>query len=101
MLLAADLSLGGCASLIQSASVSEAYKHYELQKHERTLELIIQAENADAMSDELKAELTYLKAPTYERLGQYETAQTLYEYLAEEHGKTQFGYLAVKQLNAR
>lgn len=101
LLLAATLSLGGCASLIQSASVSEAYKHYELQKYERTLELIIQAENADTMSDEMKAELTYLKAQTYERLGFHETAQTLYEYLAKEHGKTQYGYLAVKQLNAR
>ena len=101
LLLAATLSLGGCASLIQSASVSEAYKHYELQKYERTLELIIRAENADTMSDEMKAELTYLKAQTYERLGLYETAHTLYEYLAKEHGKTQYGYLAVKQLNAR
>lgn len=100
LLLAATLSLGGCASLIQSASVSEAYKHYELHKYERTLELITQAENADATSDKLKAELTYLKAQTYERLGRYETAQTLYEYLAKEHGKTQYGYLAAKQLSA-
>ena len=100
LLLAATLSLGGCASLIQSASVSEAYKHYELQKYERTLDLITQAENADAMSDDMKAELTYLKAQTYERLGLYDTAQALYEYLAKEHGKTQYGYIAVKQLNA-
>jgi lipoprotein NlpI len=100
LILAATLSLGGCASLIQSASVSEAYKHYELQKYERTLELITQAENADAMSDDMKAELTYLKAQTYERLGLYDTAQALYEYLAKEHGKTQYGYIAVKQLNA-
>ena len=100
MLLAATLSLGGCASLIQSASVSEAYKHFELQKYERTLALITQAENADAMSDEMKAELTYLKAQTYERLDFFETAQTLYEYLAKEHGKTQYGYLAAKQLDA-
>jgi len=100
LLLTATLSLGGCASLIQSASVSEAYKHYELQKYERTLELITQAENADAMSDDMKAELTYLKAQTYERLGLYDTAQALYEYLAKEHGKTQYGYIAAKQLNA-
>jgi len=100
LLLAATLSLGGCASLIQSASVSEAYKHYDLQKYKRTLELITQAENADAMSDEMKAELTYLRAQTYEKLGLKETAQTLYEYLAREHSNSQYGYLAVKQLNA-
>lgn len=84
----------------QSVSVSEAYKHYELQKYERTLELITQAENAGAMSDETKTELTYLKAQTHERLGLSETALTLYEYLATEHARTQYGYLATKQLNS-
>lgn len=99
MLLAVALSLGGCASLIQSASVSEAYKHYELQEYKRTLELITQAETANAMSAEMKAELTYLKAQTYEKLGLNDTAQALYKYLAQEHGKTQYGYLAAKKLD--
>ncbi|AFP32315.1 hypothetical protein MRBBS_3379 [Marinobacter sp. BSs20148] len=53
------------------------------------------------MSAEKKAELTYLKAKTYERLGKSEIAYTHYEYLAREHGNSQYGYLAVKQLNAR
>jgi len=101
VLLVATLSLGGCASLIQTASISEAYKHYDLQQYERTLALISQAENADAMSAETKAELTYLKAKTYERLGKSEIAYTYYEYLAREHSNSQYGYLAVKQLNAR
>lgn len=100
VLLAATLSLGACASLIQTASISEAYKHYGLQQYERTLELITQAENAEAISAETKAELTYLKAKTYERLGKSEIAHTLYEYLAQEHSKSQYGHLAVKQLNA-
>jgi lipoprotein NlpI len=101
LIVVATLSLGGCASLIQTASISEAYKHYNLQQYERTLALISQAENADAMSAEKKAELTYLKAKTYERLGKSEIAYTHYEYLAREHGNSQYGYLAVKQLNAR
>ena len=100
MLLAVAISLGGCASLIQSASVSEAYKHYELQEYKHTLKLITQAETAKAMPVEMKVELTYLKAQTYEKLGLNETAQTLYEYLAQEHGKTQYGYLAAKKLDA-
>ena len=62
------------------------------------LELITQAENAEEMSDETKAELTYLKAMTYEDLGEAETANTLYEYLVQEHGNSQYGYLAVKNL---
>jgi len=99
LLVVVTLSLGACASLIQTASISEAYKHYERQQYDRTLELISQAENAEAMSDETKAELTYLKAMTYEGLGDGETANTLYEYLAQEHSDSQYGYMAVKKLN--
>jgi hypothetical protein len=98
-LLVVTLLLGACASLIQTASISEAYKHYERQQYDRTLELISQAENAEAMSDETKAELTYLKAMTYEGLGDGETANTLYEYLVQVHSNSQYGYMAVKKLN--
>ena len=98
-LLAVALTLGACSSLIQTASISEAYKHYGRQQYDRTLELISQAENAESMSDETKAELTYLKAMTYQDLGDDETANTLYEYLAQKHGDSQYGYMAVKKLN--
>ena len=98
-LLVVTLSLGACASLIQTASISEAYKHYERQQYGRTLELIAQAENTEAMSAETKAELTYLKAMTFEGLGDEETANTLYEYLVQEHSNSQYGYMAVNKLN--
>jgi len=98
-LLAVLLTLGACSGLIQTASISEAYKHYERQQYDRTLALIAQAENAEAMSDETKAELTYLKAMTYEDLGDGETASTLYEYLVQEHSNSQYGFMAVKKLN--
>lgn len=98
-LLALTLSVSACASLIKTASISEAYKHYERQQYDRTLELISQAENVKAMSDETKAELTYLKAMTYEDLGDVETANTLYKYLAQEHSNSQYGYMATKKLN--
>ena len=98
-LLALVLTLSACSSLIQTASISEAYKYYERQQYDRTLELISQAENAEAMSDETKAELTYLKAMAYEGLGDEKTANTLYEYLAQEHSNSQYGYMAIKKLN--
>lgn len=97
--LAVALTLGACSSLIQTASISEAYKHYERQQYDRTLELISQAENAEAMSEETKAELTYLKAMTYEDLGDDETANTLYEYLVQEHSNSQYAYIAIKKLD--
>lgn len=88
-----------CASTIQSVSISEAYKKYESQKFEQTLELIIRAENFKETTPEMKAELTYLKAQTHEALGQQEIANTLYEYLVEEHTDSQYGYLASNKLS--
>lgn len=101
ILLAATLSLGACAGLIRTASVSEAYKHYEQQQYKHTLELITRAEHADDISAETRAELTYLKARAYEGLGQSDIAIALYRYLAEQHASSQYGYLAFEQLNSR
>ncbi len=101
ILLALTLSLGACASLIQSTSVTDAYKKYELQEFERTLELINRAENVNETTPEMKAELTYLKAQTHEKLGQQKIANTLYEYLVEEHAESQYGYLASKKLKTK
>jgi hypothetical protein len=99
-MLVVTLSLGACASLIQTVSISEAYKFYERQQYDRTLELITQAENAEAMSAETKAELTYLKAMTYEAQGEDETAKILYEYLVKEHSNSQYRYMADNKLNS-
>ena len=100
-LLALILCLAACANMIQSASLSEAYKKYELQEFERTLELITRTENAKETTPEMKAELTYLKALTHEKLGKQKIANTLYEYLVEEHKDSQYGYLAGKKLNTK
>jgi len=95
------LFLTACAGVIQTASVSEAYKKYEHKDFERTLELITQAENVRATTPEMKAELTYLKALSNDRLGQPAIANTLYQYLVEHHGDSQYGYLASKKLDSR
>lgn len=88
----------GCANTMQTASVIEAYKEFNAEDYEKTLELITQAENAKATTPEMKAELTYLKAQSYEKLGYRKKANTLYEYLKEEHANSQYGYLATKRL---
>ena len=101
LLLALTLFVAGCVGTIQSVSLSEAYKKYELQEFERTLELITRAENVKQTTPEMKAKLTYLKAQTHESLGQQKIANTLYEYLAEEHKYSQYGYLARNKLNKK
>ena len=99
-LIGLTLLVTSCASTIQSASVLEAYKKFESQEYNRTLELITRAENSKNTPPEMKAELTYLKAQTYEQLGQQKVAKTLYEYIVEEHGDSQYAYLATDKLSA-
>lgn len=92
------LIVAGCSSMIQSASITEAYKKYEIQDYDNTLELITRAENINETTSEMKAELTYLKAQAHEGLGHYDVANTLYEYLAKQHQDSQYGFLASKKL---
>lgn len=92
------LSLTGCSGVIQIGSVSEAYKSYDRQKYEKTLTLISRAESIGATTPGLEAKLTYLKAQTYEQMGEAETAETLYEYLRDQHSDSQYGYLAAQRL---
>ena len=101
ILLAFTILIAACAGTIQSASISEAYKKYELEDYEQTLELITQAENIRATTPEMKAELTYLKAQVLENMGQQQIADTLYQYLAEEHQDSQYCYLARERLARR
>jgi len=101
LLLVLTLFATACANTIQSASISQAYKKYERQEFEGTLELITRAENAKDTTPEMKAELTYLKAQTHESLGQQKIANTLYEYLAKEHKNSQYGYLASEKLDTK
>ncbi|MEE4190459.1 MAG: hypothetical protein V2I66_02710 [Halieaceae bacterium] len=99
LLLMLGLQLVACTSLIQSTSLTDAYKMYERGDYERTLALIARAETVTEPTPDMLAELTYLKAQTHERLGHAATAQSLYSYLAEQHSQTQYGYLASQRLS--
>lgn len=93
------ISMVGCSSLIQTASITEAYEHFYAQDYKHTIQLITRAESINETPHEMKAELTYLKAQAHEGLGHQDIANTLYKYLAEQHQDSQFGYLASKKLN--
>lgn len=90
----------GCANVLQTESIDSAYKQYEKENYSKTLRLISQTGTYNRTTPELLAELTYLKAQTYERMGLHEDAVTLYRYLKDQHQNSQYGYLAAKHLAA-
>ncbi len=94
------LQLVGCAGLIQSTSLTDAYKSYDRGNYQRALEQIARSETITEPGPGIQAELAYLKARTYEQLGEHETAHSLYSYLAEQHADSQYGYLASRKLGA-
>jgi len=100
IMLIGVLFVMACSSTIQTATISEAYKKYGAQKYSQTLALISRAEKAKTLTPEIKAELTFLKAKTYEGLGQTIKAKALYSYLKQEHKDSQYSYLANKKLEA-
>lgn len=91
----------GCASQVQRGAIRLAYSNFNDRDYEDTLKYISQAENVQHTTPELKAELTYLKAQTYEKMGEYEKAESLYKYLSEQHKESQYGYLAAKRLEQK
>ncbi|MHA2937054.1 tetratricopeptide repeat protein [Vibrio sp. RC27] len=98
ILIALTASIIGCSSQVQTGSVKLAYSNFEDRDYEDTLMYISQAEQARETNPELKAELTYLKAQTYEKMGEYKKAKSLYKYLSVEHKSSQYGYLAAERL---
>ena len=95
------LLVAGCAGLIQTGSISKAYESYENEKYTKTLRLITQAESISDVTPELRAELTYLEARTYWQLGEKGKADTLFQYLKDQHKDSQYGYLAAERLTQR
>jgi len=91
----------GCASQVQKGSIQLAYSNFDDRDYEDTLKYISQAESSRQTTPELKAELTYLKAQTYEKMGDYDKANSIYEYLSEQHKESQYGYLAAKRLKQK
>lgn len=95
------LVISGCSSTVQKGAIISAYSSFEARNYESTIHHISVAENAQNVNPELKAELTYLKAQTYEKLGEYGKANSLYSYLAEQHKNSQYGYLAKQRLEQK
>lgn len=101
VLISIMLLAAGCSSAtMQKASVSLAYSNFDDGDYQDTLYYISQAENEQKPTPELKAELAYLKAQTYEKMGEKRKAIGLYEYLRDRHSKSQYGYLARKRLKS-
>lgn len=86
--------LAGCTGLVQTGSMSEAYKKLDDGNYIQTLRLLNQAETVKNTDADTLAEIAYLRAQAYQGLGDSAKAASLYRYLMEQHPNSQWGYLA-------
>ncbi len=93
--------LFGCASAAQKGALSRAYSNYESGDYEDVLELTARAESYQEPSPEMKAEILFLKAMALEKLGKNKEAIGLFRYLAENHGSTQYGFMAKERIKGK
>jgi hypothetical protein len=92
------LNVCACATAFRAGTVSKAYKSFEAKEFNETLRLISQVETLNNPTLEQQAELSYLKAQTFEALGQTPSAQALYTFICKRFPETQYAYLAQLQL---
>lgn len=91
--------LTGCAGLVHTGSITEAYKKLDDGNYTETLRLVNQAEAVRNTDADTLAETAYLRAKAYQGLGDNEKAMSLYQYLVEQHPSSQWGYLASTMLD--
>lgn len=101
ILVLATTLVVACSSQAQQGAISLAYSNFEDRDYEDTLKYINQAEKVESTTPEMHAELTYLKAQTFQKMGRYDEEEALYRYLIEQHPRSQYGYMAKEQLSKK
>ena len=71
-ILGLSLLMFGCSNSLQKSSIQLAHSNYEIGDYQDSLDYVQQAERYGSLTPAIKAELTYLKAQSYEAMGYYD-----------------------------
>ena len=88
------LSLTGCAKLITVDNLENAHESFNERSYDDALVHIRKAEHFNKLNAEIRAELIYIKARSYEALGYERESNALYQHLISEHKTSQYSSLA-------
>ena len=96
-------ALGGC-TIAQRGGIDLAYRAYNKKDYATALRKLAEAEKFRETSPALKAEIAYLRAKSYEGLGNTAEAIGCYRYVATQFPDSQYAFMAkekVKELEQR
>jgi outer membrane protein assembly factor BamD (BamD/ComL family) len=98
LLLLAAVALGGGCALSTEVSLRRAYHAMESGNYEAALSRLSAAERYAGASSELKAEIAFLRAKSYEGLQDVPEAVGLYRYLVAAFPDSPYAWAAREKL---
>ena len=87
-----------CGGMAQNGAMLRAYKNYEKGDYEDVLALTSQAQSFKEPSHELRAEILFLRALAFEKLGRDQEAQGIFKFIADNFMDTEYGYRAKEKV---
>ena len=84
-----------------SGAIFGAHRHYNNGEYRKALSKALRATSKYEYSDESKAELDYIVAESYEKLGELDKSQAMYRYIVEKYPGTRFSFLAQAALKEK
>ena len=86
--------LTGCTSLLKTAALIDVHESFDEQNYTETLAHIRKAEYLSDLDPLLLAELIYIKARSFEAMGQEDESIALYSHLVSVYKSSQYSSLA-------
>jgi hypothetical protein len=89
----------GCASMAQKGALSFVYKDMQKGKYDVALRDLSRAEHHKLPSPVMAAEITFLRAECYDRMGRVAEAKGAYSFTVDSFPDTVYGRMAQERLN--
>lgn len=100
LVLIVAVMLVGCASMVRDGAIIRAHDNFEDGDYTDAIAIADRALNAYDYNDDQRAQLLFLKAVSYQKLEDYQSALALYRYIAYKYPDTEYGFRAASILQA-
>lgn len=98
-LIAFSILSFGCTSLARDGAMIIAVNNYSDGDYKNTIDVVERALRHYDYTEEQKSNLLFLKALSYQNLGDYKSAYTLYKFIAYKYPNTEYGFRSVTIIN--
>ncbi|OZG70699.1 hypothetical protein BTA51_24200 [Hahella sp. CCB-MM4] len=94
------LGLSGCSSMVKDGAMIRASNNYSDGDYEDTIEIVERSMHMYDYNDEEKSQLLFLKALSFQKLGDVQTAYSVLKYITYKFPETEYGFRAATILES-